>query len=55
MVVYEQLNYIGEELLPEGLSYDTFNSYVSPEGLHIHIRNPEDEDHLTFYTYNMKR
>ena len=55
IVLDEQLNYIGEELLPEGLSYDTFNSYVSPEGLHIHIRNPKDEDHLTFYTYNMKR
>lgn len=53
IVLDEQLNYIGEELLPEGLQYDTFNSYVSPEGFHIHIRNPKDEDHLTFYTYNV--
>lgn len=55
IVLDEQLKYIGEELLPEGLQYDTFNSYVSPEGFHIHIRNPKDEDHLTFYTYNIEK
>lgn len=55
IVLDDQLNYIGEELLPVGYQYDTFNSYVSPEGLHIHIRNPKDEDHLMFYTYNMSK
>lgn len=55
IVLDEQLNYIGEELLPQGLQYDTFNSYVSPQGLHIHIRNPKDEDHLTFFVYNMNK
>lgn len=54
IVLDKELNYVGEELLPEGVSYDTFNSYVSPEGLHIHLNNPQDEDHLTFYTYNAK-
>lgn len=54
IVLDEQLNYIGEELLPEGVLYDTYNAYVSPEGLHIRIWKPQDEDHLTFYTYNMK-
>lgn len=52
IVLDSSLHYIGEERLPEGVSYDTFNCYVSNEGLHIHIRNSRDEDHLTFYTYH---
>lgn len=54
IVLDKDLNYIGEEQLPKGVLYDTFNSYVSPEGLHIHLYNPRDEDHLIFYTFNAK-
>lgn len=54
IVLDKDLNYVGEECLPEGVSYDTFNTYVSPEGLNIHIYNSKDEDHATFYTYNAK-
>lgn len=53
IVLDKDLNYLGEDLLPEGVPYDTFNAYVSPEGLNIRIWN-NDEDHLTFYTYNAK-
>lgn len=53
IVLDKDLNYLGEGLLPEGVPYDTFNAYVSPEGLNIRIWN-NDEDHLTFYTYNAK-
>ncbi len=53
IVLDNELNYLGEDLLPEGVPYDTFNVYVSPEGLNIRIWN-NDEDHLTFYTYNAK-
>ena len=52
IVLDRNLNYVGEERLPEGVPYDTFNVYVSPEGLNIHIYNSKDEDHATFYTYN---
>lgn len=53
IVLDKDLNYLGEDLLPEGVPYDTFNAYVGPEGLNIRIWN-NDEDHLTFYTYNAK-
>lgn len=53
IVLDKDLNYLGEDLLPKGIRYDTFNTYVSPEGLNICIRT-DDEDHLTFYTYNAK-
>lgn len=54
IVLDKDLRYVGEERLPEGPLYDTFNAYVSPEGLNIHIYNSSDEDRLTFYTYNAK-
>lgn len=54
IVLDRELNYLGEEQLPSGVAYDTFNAYVSPEGLHIHIRDAQDAEHLIFYTYNAK-
>lgn len=54
IVLDKDFHYVGEELLPDGVTYDTFNAYVSHDGLNIHIRDTKDENHLTFYTYNAK-
>lgn len=49
----EDFKYLSETILPDNLVYDTFNSYVSPQGLNIHIWKPEEEDKWIFYTYNL--
>lgn len=56
IAVYNQdFEYQTEIVLPDNHVYDTFNSYVSPKGLNIHVWNPEDEDKWIFHTYTLKK
>ena len=54
IVLDKNLQYVGEQILPDNLLYDTFNAYVAPDGLFIHIYTPYDEDHLHYYQYQVR-
>ena len=48
------LKYLGEERFPENnVGYDTFDAFVTPEGLFMKPLVSEDEDKVTFYQYQV--
>lgn len=55
IVVFDRdFNYLGEQELPDGILYDTFNAYVSPKGLNIHVYEPEIESQWKYLTFSIK-
>ena len=54
IVLDKDLKYLGEERFPENnVGYDTFNAFVTPEGLFIKPLVSKDEDQVTFYQYQV--
>ncbi len=54
IVLDKDLKYLGEERFPENnVGYDTFNAFVTPEGLFIKPLVSKDEDLVTFYQYQV--
>lgn len=54
IVLDKDLKYLGEERFPENnVGYDTFDAFVTPEGLFMKPLVSEDEDKVTFYQYQV--
>lgn len=54
IVLDKDLQYLGEEQLPESnVGYDTYNAFVTPEGLFIKSLRVTSEDEVTFCQYQV--
>ena len=52
----EQFRYLGESEIGTGQEWNWKNSFVTKEGLNIERigTEPEDDDYLTFWLFNLK-
>jgi len=56
IVLNEKFEYIGETIMPKNIDFITNNCFVTKEGLHIQVYlDDDDEDHITFYTYQLAK
>ena len=56
VVMDEQFRYLGESEIGTGQEWNWKNSFVTKEGLNIERigTEPEDDDYLTFWLFNLK-